>query len=69
MIRKSTMVAAAFASFVLAGWSVPQVAWAGGAERSQYQQCLAESAIKPNETQARSECMWKHWAYMASYGP
>jgi hypothetical protein len=69
MIRKSTMAAATFASLVLVGWSAPQISWAGEAERSQYQQCLADSANKPNETQARSECTWKHWAYMASYGP
>lgn len=69
MNRKSSLMAAAFASLVLAGATVPQIAQAGAAERMYYQQCLAESPLKPNERLARSECMWKHWSYMASYGP
>jgi hypothetical protein len=69
MIGKSNIVAAAFVSLVVAGTVAPQMAGAGEAERLQFQQCLADSALKPNETRARSECMWKHWSYMASYGP
>lgn len=69
MNRKSILLGAAFASLVLAGVTVPQIAGAGEAERMYFQQCLAESPLKPNERQARSECMWKHWSYMASYGP
>ena len=67
MRRKSTIVAAAFAALLGTGALAPGAAQAGGAER--FQKCLAESALKPNETIARSECFWKHWSYMASYGP
>lgn len=67
MRSKSTILAAAFAGFLGSGAFAPEAAQAGGAER--FQKCLAESALKPNETIARSECFWKHWSYMASYGP
>jgi hypothetical protein len=69
MIRKSTILATAFTSFVVAGMTAPQIARADAPERVQYQQCLSDGALKPNETVARSECMWEHWSYMASYGP
>ncbi|MDX2314336.1 MAG: hypothetical protein QNL90_09725 [Gammaproteobacteria bacterium] len=69
MIRKSTVLAAALASLAVAGTLTPQMAMAGAPERSQFKQCLADSAIKPNEILARSECVWDHWSYMASYGP
>jgi len=69
MIRKSTMLAAAFAALVVAGMAAPQIVQAGAPERAQYQQCLSDGALKPNETVARSECTWEHWSYMASYGP
>jgi hypothetical protein len=69
MIRKSTILATAFASLVAAGMAGPQIAQAGAPERARFQQCLSDGALKPNETVARSECMWEHWSYMASYGP
>jgi hypothetical protein len=69
MIRKSTVLAIALASLAAAGMAAPQTARAGAPERAQYQQCLSDGALKPNETVARSECMWDHWSYMASYGP
>jgi hypothetical protein len=69
MIRKSTILASVFAAVVVAGTAVPQTARAGAPERAQYRQCLSVGALKPNETVARSECMWEHWSYMASYGP
>lgn len=69
MIRKSTILATAFASLAVAGMADPQIAWAGAPERARFQQCLSDGALKPNETVARSECMWEHWSYMASYGP
>lgn len=69
MIRKSTILATACAAVVVTGMAVPQIARAGAPERAQYQQCLSDGALKPNETVARSECVWEHWSYMASYGP
>ena len=69
MIRKSTILATAFAAVVVAGMAAPQSAWAGAPQRAQYRQCVSDGALKPNETVARSECMWEHWSYMASYGP
>jgi hypothetical protein len=69
MIRKSTILATVFAVLVVAGMAAPQIARAGSPERARYQQCLSDGALKPNETVARSECMWEHWSYMASYGP
>lgn len=47
-------------------------ALAGGGSKADYQACLAKAASAPNERQvnrARSECMWRHFDYMASYGP
>ena len=49
--------------------SAPAVAGNGGKEA--YQACLANAASAPSERQvnrARSECMWDHFDYMASYG-
>jgi len=69
MIRKSTILATVIAGVVVAGTVVPQIARAGAPERARYQQCLSDGALKPNETVARSQCMWEHWSYMASYGP
>jgi hypothetical protein len=69
MIRTSTLLATVIACLAVAGMATPQIARAGAPERAQYQQCLSDGALKPNETVARSECMWEHWSYMASYGP
>ena len=69
MIGKSTVLATVFLCLTVAGVTLPQVALAGAPERARFQQCLTDGALKPNETLARSECMWDHWSYMASYGP
>lgn len=68
MIGRSNLLAATFVSLAVGGAVAPHMARAGGAERLQFQRCLADSALKPNEVRARSECMWEHWSYMASYG-
>ena len=67
MMKISTLSGLTFAALVAAASIMAQAALAGAGE--EFRQCLASSALKPNERQARSECMWKHWDYMASYGP
>lgn len=67
MTKLVMMKAIALSGVMVVASVAPQAAQAGGAER--FRQCLEESALKPNERRARSECMWKHWEYMASYGP
>ena len=29
---------------------------------------LDDAANEPNQRRSRSDCMWKNWEYMASYG-
>ena len=67
MMKISTCKTTAFAALLALISVSPQVAQAGGAEK--FRQCLEESALKPNERLARTECMWHNWEYMASYGP
>ena len=67
MTKLMIIKAAALAGLTALTLATPQAAQAGGAER--FRQCLEESALKPNERRERSECMWTHWEYMASYGP
>lgn len=50
--------------------SAPALAGNGGEQ--EYQACLARAASAPNEREARlarSQCMYEHFDYMASYGP
>lgn len=65
-MMRNTLLGAVLVSVVAVAPLAPQSAWAGGADK--YRQCLSDGADAPDETRARSECMWKHWAYMASYG-
>ena len=32
-------------------------------------QCMTARAAESNQEIVRSECMWKHWEQMASWGP
>jgi hypothetical protein len=66
MVKKSTVWAVAFMSLTAVLSASPNVVWAGGAEV--FRQCLADAANEPNQRRSRSDCMWKNWEYMASYG-
>ena len=64
--RLQRLLPAAFLLGASAIFAAPIAAHADDSE--QYRRCLAKSANDANQEQARSECMWRHWDCMASYG-
>lgn len=65
-MMKKSLLSAVLVSMVAVASLAPRPGSAGGVEK--FRQCLAEGTDASDETRARSECMWKHWSYMASYG-
>lgn len=66
MRSKVRMSAAALLGSVMIVSMAPVGVMAGGGKM--LQQCLAARTNEPDQQQVRSECMWKHHEYMASYG-
>ena len=66
MMKKRNMLAVMLLGVVTLASTLPATAGAAGAEK--LEACLEEAmnAVDPNR--ARSECMWQHYSYMASYG-
>lgn len=46
--------------------TAPATVQAGGADM--LRQCIDSRSDEPNQEAVRSECMWKHWEQMASWG-
>ena len=66
MPKKGTLLAAALIAAATTS-TMPAGAQAGGVEM--LRRCLESIEGAPNQEQARSMCLWKHYEYMASYGP
>lgn len=62
---QSLAVAFLFASTAL-GSTVPVVVHAG--DSGILKDCVVARSDESNQEIVRSECMWKHWAQMASWG-
>jgi len=62
----SRMVSIAVVGGAMALSVTPATVQAGGAQM--LKQCLAERAGEPGQKRVQSECRWKYYEYMASYG-
>jgi len=57
---------ALFLATTALGSTVPVVAH--GADADILRDCIAARSDESSQEIVRSECMWKHWAQMASWG-
>ena len=67
MPKKSLRLLAVVLVAAVSTTLIPASAQAGGAET--LRRCLASVEGAADQERARSMCLWKHYDYMASYGP
>lgn len=65
-MNKTNLLALVLVSAFTVASTAPVTARAAGEDK--LTQCLEKAESAANSKQARSECLWQHYSYMASYG-